>query len=82
MEKNSIIDMLTAYAANAISGCDIAEKLNKDEDEVFNILGEFQKEWDEAPCDEGGPTREQDAHIDEILENYAQELLDAKDYSI
>ena len=77
MEKNSIIDMLTAYAANSISGCDIAEKLNKDEDEVFNILREFQKEWDEAPCDEDGPTREQDEHMDGILENYAQELMNA-----
>ena len=79
MEKNSIIDMLTAYAANAISGCEIAEKLNKNEDSIKIILQEFEQEWEEAPCNEDGATKEQDEHMDEILENYAQELIDAKD---
>lgn len=39
------------------------------------ILGEFVREWELAPCDEEGPSHEQDEKLDSILEDYAYQLL-------
>lgn len=71
-----VCELLIDYSGNIISSSELADKIGKtDNAEVANILKEFQREWDEAPCDEEGATKEQDAYIDSILENYANQLL-------
>lgn len=76
LSHNEVCDMLTHYAANAISSSDIAEKLNKENDvEVATILGQFQREWDAVECDAEGCTAEQDKELDSILDDYAAQLL-------
>ena len=39
------------------------------------ILAEANKEWDEAPCDEEGPTPEQDKNLDNILMDAACDII-------
>lgn len=39
------------------------------------ILHEANKQWDEAPCDEDGPTPEQDKNLDDILMTTACDII-------
>lgn len=39
------------------------------------ILAEANKQWDEAPCDEEGPTPEQDKNLDDILMTTACDII-------
>lgn len=39
------------------------------------ILHEANKQWDEAPCDEYGPTPEQDKNLDDILMTTACDII-------
>ena len=45
-------------------------------DRFDDILAEFTREWEDAECDEEGATPEQDAILDKILSDTAQEILD------
>lgn len=39
------------------------------------ILHEANKQWDETPCDEDGPTPEQDKNLDDILMTTACDII-------
>ena len=41
---------------------------------ITDILGEYQREWNAAPCSEEGPADEQDKDLDEIVLNCAREI--------
>lgn len=74
--QSEVIDLLTGYSSNGISSSDIAGRLGLDNDlRVAEILGQFQREWDNAPCDDEGATKEQDEYLDSILESAADKLL-------
>lgn len=74
--QSEVIDLLTGYSSNGVSSSDIAERLGLDNDlRVAEILGQFQREWDSAPCDDEGATEEQDEYLDNILESAADKLL-------
>lgn len=76
MKKDQLTRMLTEYAINAITSSAIEEALGIND--ASNIIRSFQQEWDNVECDEEGCSKEQDAQLDAILEDYADQLLDVK----
>jgi len=75
-KKEQLFDLLIDYTANIIISSEIAEFLGTaNEEAVIKVLGEFQRAWDSADCDPEGATKEQDRILDEIVDNYAKELL-------
>jgi hypothetical protein len=44
------------------------------EEQIANILGEYSRQWDDAPCDDEGATAEQDANFDRIIDECATEI--------
>ena len=74
MEKAKMIyeyDILIHYAANLCDSKRVARVFGIDDSSVLaDILGDFQKEWDEVEVDEDGATVEQDAELDAILDKY------------
>jgi len=79
LQKEELIAMLVDYAANSISASEIATNMcgsyiNEYDNDVKDILINFQNEWDTVEVDPEGPTKEQDAKLDSILDKYANEL--------
>jgi hypothetical protein len=44
------------------------------EEQISNILGEYNRQWDDAPCDDEGATSEQDANLDRIIDECSTEI--------
>lgn len=76
-KTKNLIQSLIDYSANSITSEQllIDNNLTKTEEEVSEILLDFQNEWDETPCDDEGANKEQDKLLDGILEKYAKKLL-------
>ena len=64
MEKQQIIESLINYTANSI-----------DSNELRSILRDFLMKWENAECDIEGATKKQNAIMDTILEDYAEQIL-------
>ncbi len=74
--KNNLEQMLLDYAINNTSAADISEFLKKDEDNVKLICTNFEQEWHDTPCDEEGANVEQDSRLDDILNEYINQLIE------
>jgi len=77
-KEQKIGGVILSYFSNSINTFDLMKKLGlngKTEDEVSEILKEAQKDWNDAPCDNEGATREQDAKLDLIIENTVTQLI-------
>lgn len=74
----NIIDFLsnaktaTAFINEVIQP--LTEVSEEQEQEITDILLLTQQEWDDADCDFEGATKEQDAVLDRIIEDAAQEI--------
>mgnify|MGYP001589564959 CR=1 FL=1 len=69
-----ISDFLVHYLSNAITLSTLSEQIEKDELQVGVIIIGLQRTWDSLPCDSEGPTPEQDAAMDALLQEYAEKL--------
>ena len=70
-------NVLVEYAANLCGSERVAKIFCKEEsEELSNILGDFNREWDEVEVYEEGATPEQDAELDAVLEKY-QKIINA-----
>ena len=62
-----------------LAGSDVHETIVKlstqPEQEVSELLGQMQLEWDACECDEDGATPEQDAVMNLVLDKYSKKLL-------
>lgn len=74
--KGQVFDLLAHYAMNSINSSDVAEFLKiEDDNSVSEVLGEFQRDWDDAECDSEGPTSEQEKALDNIQDYFADKLI-------
>ncbi len=71
---DKIIADLVNYAANMQT--EHLDKI-KEEKDISEELADFLREWNDAECDEECTTPEQNARLDEILERYAKEIIEA-----
>lgn len=70
--------VLVEYAANLCNSDKVAEVFGcEPTEELSNILCDFVREWEAAPCDPEGATPEQDAVLDSILGEYAERILNS-----
>lgn len=69
-----ISDELLNYASN-VSHPILDELQDTYGNKISSILVDFEKDWEEAPCDEEGPTPKQEKELDRILDKYADEIL-------
>lgn len=51
-----------------------AKIVDDDIHRISDVLGEYNRDWDNAPCNEEGPTDEQDKKMDEIVLSCAKEI--------
>ena len=84
--KNQILkvvsDNVVCYFANSISSTNFVDKhirpinsvSEEMEDKITDILAEYNREWDNADCDEEGATQEQDKELDVIIEKCSKEI--------
>ena len=78
--SNFVID----YFANSITSSDfVQEHIRKivtvseeQEDEICNILADYNRDWDSADCDAEGVTQEQYVELDRIIYNCAKAITD------
>lgn len=50
-------------------------KIDADQlERISDVLGEYDREWKDSPCDPEGPTEEQDIEMDEIVRKCAREI--------
>lgn len=85
MKKTDLSSWLVDYSANMITqetfirnAVDpmLTEPINEREyNEISNILGEFNRDWESAPCDAEGATPEQEHKLDLILQKAENEIL-------
>lgn len=77
MNNTHLTNLLVEYAANSIESSEVLKQFNVEcEDSGMILLREFTQAWEAAPCDNEGPTQEQDKYLDAILEEYTEALLD------
>lgn len=72
MLENEILN----YFANTVDASEIAEKFLLDEEKTKEILGYYQREWEDVAIDEEGATAEQDLAL-ELVISRAVEALEA-----
>ena len=70
--KNDIINDLICYAAN-MKFCE-----SEYNDKQIALFSEFNKEWEKLPCDNEGPNKEQEKDQNNLLENYAEQIIKAE----
>lgn len=75
-EKRMIENALVEYSSNMPNTYISKLQEQYGYDRFDDILAEFTREWEDAECDEEGATPEQDAILDKILSDTAQEILD------
>lgn len=65
---------LVDYAANSATSTTVANAFKVDEQKLrnSNLLGEFQQEYDEAPCDPDGLNEEQEQNLLRIENKYIE----------
>lgn len=69
------VNVLVEYAANLCGSERVAKIFCKEvSEELSNVLGDFNREWEEVKVDEDGPTKEQDEELDTILEEYQRKI--------
>ena len=79
LTKDEMTALLLDYCSNTIPASTIVEKLNAsevDEQDISQILGDFQQDWDELECDQEGFTKEQDIEADELLDRTVNQLFE------
>lgn len=65
---------IVEYFYNFTASADIAEQVQKSEEETRQILAKYQREWDSAECEAEGPTKKQSQALDRLIEECAAEL--------
>lgn len=76
--ENNVVD----YFANSISSFDFVEKYiipitsvsEEQQEEICNILSEYNSDWENADCDPEGATQKQDAELFRIIEGCANAI--------
>lgn len=76
--KNQDIEqanVLVEYAANICKSERVAKVFGKENsDKLSNILGDFVRDWEAVKVDADGPTAEQDAELDAVLDKYQKAI--------
>jgi len=75
--KNEITALLIDYCSNSIPALTIVEKLNASEiheENICQILGDFQRDWNALECDPEGFTKAQEKEADDLLDDVVQDL--------
>lgn len=75
-------DSLIDYFGYSIAPTDFVEKHIRtivrvsevQEKQICNILAEYDRDWQAADCDAEGPTEEQKAEFDKIIENCSYDI--------
>lgn len=68
MTRENIMSDLINYSA----GSGISEEYNNEQKELF---AEFDRYWQQVPCDPEGPNKEQNKELDNLLDEYASKIL-------
>lgn len=76
-KQSTMEELLISYESGLDSAQSEIEKLLGREltGEDNETLSEFVSDWENSPCDDEGPSHEQDELLDRILEKYAKKLL-------
>ena len=72
-----VYENVVRYFVNSITSHGFIEKYirpitdvsDEQEEKICEILAEYNREWDAAPCDEDGATHEQIVNLDKIIDN-------------
>lgn len=75
LSKDQIVNSLINYAAN-VPDHTLEELRDEYGNSISSVLVEFDREWNNAPCDPEGATAEQDANLDSILDRYADDIIE------
>lgn len=69
----TLVDDIKAQLINYAAGSQISQHFTNEELELF---AEFNRKWNDLPCDDDGFTTEQEKVADELVEDYAQQIFD------
>ena len=80
--KNEMEVEMIHYLSNAKNSTEIIDEIlrpltsvsEEQEQEIDNILCLTHQEWEDADCDAEGANKEQDAVLDKIIEDAAEEI--------
>ena len=80
MENTKKQQMLEEALISYESGFDGASEeivsiLEKEPENMYEVLGAFSRAWEAVDCDSEGLTHKQDMELDAVLEQYALELI-------
>ena len=75
MNNQEIKDTIVECFCGAKNSEDIAILMKKDELKIHEILGKFQRQWNEVIVDEAGPNRAQDQELDDIVDRAYSEII-------
>ena len=82
--KSEIENNLVNYYANSITSSDFVNNHirkfvsidEEKEEKICDVLSQSQRGWDNLECDAEGATQEQDAEMDEYLEEVTSGILE------
>lgn len=79
MTKEQLSALLLQYASNDATSLNVAECIGVDEAIISDTMRLFLQDWEAVECDAEGCTKEQDAELDNILDEYVAKLLALKE---
>lgn len=76
--KEAIMEELVSYVSG--SKHPVLDELTSDDqigNDVSRRLAEFEEDWNNAECDDEGASKEQEAYLDRLQEEYAEIIVSA-----